>query len=160
MAQNIVNGMCEDASLPLDVLLGESDFVSLHCPLNEQTRGLIGAPELARMKPTAYLINLSRGPVVHHDALVLALASHQIAGAGIDVFYQEPLPPGDPITGLDNVVLSPHWLTGTIDVYQEASSAVCRAMLEASQGCVPTNVVNRDVIERPGFQAKLARFRA
>ena len=92
----------------LDMLLTESDFVSLHAPLTSETRSLIGAAELARMKPSAMLINTARGPVVHHAALVNALQTHQIAGAGLDVFDAEPLPLDDPLLALDNVVLLPH----------------------------------------------------
>jgi phosphoglycerate dehydrogenase-like enzyme len=142
----------------LETLLGESDFVCLHCRLTEQTRGLIGARELALMKPTAYLINMARGPVVDHAALVQALTERRIAGAGLDVFHAEPLPADDPITRLDNVVLSPHWLAGTRDAFLYAGLTNCEGMLCAAQGELPENIVNREVIERPGFQAKLARF--
>jgi phosphoglycerate dehydrogenase-like enzyme len=145
--------------VPLEVLLRESDFVCLHCRLTEETRGLIGARELALMKPTAYLINMARGPVVDHAALVAALAERRIAGAGLDVFYAEPLPADDPITRLDNVVLSPHWLTGTRDAFLYAGRTNCAGMLRAALGELPENIVNPDVINRPGFQAKLARFR-
>jgi len=143
----------------LETLLREVDFVALHCRLTEETRGLIGAAELALMKPTAYLINMARGPVVDHQALVAVLTQKRIAGAGLDVFYQEPLPPGDPITQLDNVVLSPHATAGTLDAYLEAGKTNCVAMTQVAQGLLPNNIVNREVIERPGFQAKLARFR-
>ena len=96
------------ARVPLDELLTTSDFVSLHTPLTPDTRHLIGAKQLALMKPTAMLINTARGPVVDHDALVAALQTHQIAAAGIDVFDIEPLPMDDPLLTLDNVVLLPH----------------------------------------------------
>lgn len=142
----------------LEKLLHEADFVCLHCRLTEEKRGLIGASELAMMKPTAYLINMARGPVVDHKALVDALTQQRIAGAGLDVFYQEPLPADDPVTKLDNVVLAPHWAAGTLDVFKEAGTTNCRAMLQAAQGQLPDNIVNPEVIERPGFQAKLARF--
>jgi phosphoglycerate dehydrogenase-like enzyme len=143
----------------LDTLLRQADFVCLHCRLTAATRGLIGARELSLMKPTAYLINMARGPVVDHAALVAALAQRRIAGAGLDVFYAEPLPPGDPITRLDNVVLAPHWLAGTRDAFLYAGRTNCEGLLRAAQGELPENIVNREVIERPGFQRKLARFR-
>jgi phosphoglycerate dehydrogenase-like enzyme len=142
----------------LDDLLRQADFVCLHCRLTEATRGLIGARELALMKPTAYLVNMARGPVVDHAALVSALRERRIAGAGLDVFYEEPLPPGDPIARLDNVILSPHWIAGTRESFRDAGAAVCRAMLQAAEGRVPDNVVNREVLAQPGFRAKLARF--
>lgn len=89
-------------------LFSESDVVSVHLVLSERTRGLIGEPELARMKPHAYLINTSRGPIVDEAALIEALASRRIAGAGLDVYDVEPPPPDHPLRALPNVTLSPH----------------------------------------------------
>jgi len=146
------------ALVTLETLLREADFVCLHCRLTPQTHGLIGARELRLMKSTAYLINMARGPVIDHDALLRALRDGQIAGAGLDVFYEEPLPANDPVTQLDNVVLSPHWTAGTVDVFRDAGTSNCEAMLRAAQGQLPDNIVNPEVIDRPGFQAKLARF--
>jgi phosphoglycerate dehydrogenase-like enzyme len=91
-----------------DELLGRSDVLSIHLVLSERTRGLIGADELSQMRPTAVLINTSRGPVVDQRALVDALGSGTIAGAGLDVYDTEPLPAGHELTELDNVVLLPH----------------------------------------------------
>jgi phosphoglycerate dehydrogenase-like enzyme len=95
-------------------LFEESDVISVHLVLAESTRGIVGAPEIARMKPTAYLVNTSRGPVVDEAALMEALKARRIAGAGLDVFWQEPLPRDHPVRGLDNVVLTPHlgYVTG------------------------------------------------
>ena len=143
----------------LETLLRQADFVCLHCRLTEQTRGLIGAGELALMKPGAYLINMARGPVVDHTALLVALQEQRIAGAGLDVFYEEPLPADDPITRLDNVILTPHWAAGTLDVYYEAGTSNCRAMVDVACGRLPENIVNGEVIGQPAFQAKLDRFR-
>ena len=92
----------------LDNLLREADFVTLHVPLTPDTYNLIDARRLQLMKPTAYLINMARGAVVDHDALVRALREGWIAGAGLDVFNKEPLPHDDPLLDLPNVVLSPH----------------------------------------------------
>ncbi len=92
----------------LDTLLSSSDFVSLHTPLNATTRNLIGRRELALMKRTAILINSSRGPVIDQSALIKALEKGKLAGAGLDVFEQEPLPLSDPLLTLPNVVLLPH----------------------------------------------------
>lgn len=89
-------------------LIAQSDFLSVHVVLSKRTRGLIGADELRAMKPTAYVINTSRGPIVDEDALYAALAAGEIAGAGLDVFGIEPLPADHPIRSLDNVVLTPH----------------------------------------------------
>jgi phosphoglycerate dehydrogenase-like enzyme len=89
-------------------MLGEADFVSLHLRLTPQTRGFLGSREFARMKAQAILVNTGRGPLVDREALIEALNSGRIAGAGLDVFHDEPLKPGDPLTRLDNTVLSPH----------------------------------------------------
>ncbi len=91
-----------------DELLATADVVTIHLVLSDRTRGLIGARELGLMRPAAYLVNTSRGPIVDEAALVAALTSGAIAGAGLDVFETEPLPPGHALLGLDNVVLTPH----------------------------------------------------
>ena len=95
--------------MPLGDVLAQSDIVTLHCPLNSSTRGMIGKDELVKMKPTAFLINTARGPVVDSDALCDALNSGKIAGAGIDVFEKEPpLSPEDPLLQAKNTVVTPH----------------------------------------------------
>jgi phosphoglycerate dehydrogenase-like enzyme len=142
----------------LDEVLREADFVSIHCRLTEETRNLIGVRELAMLKPTAYLINVARGPIIDQAALMETLRSKRIAGAGLDVFTVEPLPTGDPLIELDNVILTPHWSASTTDVWQATGKAMAEGMLRAAQGEVPENVVNPKVLSRPGFQAKLARF--
>jgi phosphoglycerate dehydrogenase-like enzyme len=91
-----------------DELFRRSDIVTIHVQLSARTRGLVGARELGLMKPTAYLINTARGPIVDESALIQALQTGTIAGAGLDVFDQEPLPPGHPLTLLDNTILVPH----------------------------------------------------
>jgi D-3-phosphoglycerate dehydrogenase / 2-oxoglutarate reductase len=93
---------------PLDELLGRSDVISVHVPLRPETRGMIGAAEFARMKPTALFLNTARGPIVDEPALIAALREGRIAGAGLDVYATEPLRPDNPLLSLDNVVLSPH----------------------------------------------------
>ncbi|MCB1743147.1 MAG: D-glycerate dehydrogenase [Gammaproteobacteria bacterium] len=98
----------------LDALLAESDFVSLNMPLTEQTTGMIDAAALARMKPTAFLINTARGGVVDTDALYAALRDGRIAGAGLDVTEPEPLPRNHPLLGLQNLVITPHLGTSTL----------------------------------------------
>ena len=97
-----------ETSLTKEDLLRRSDVVTIHVRLSERTRGLIGAEELALMKPTAYLINTSRGPIVDEDALLAALHNNEIAGAGIDVYAEEPLPPDHPLRTAPNTVLTPH----------------------------------------------------
>uniref|UniRef100_A0A7C5TI92 D-glycerate dehydrogenase n=1 Tax=Ignisphaera aggregans TaxID=334771 RepID=A0A7C5TI92_9CREN len=97
----------------LDELLRNSDFIVVAVPLTEKTKGLIGKREISLMKPDAMIINISRGGVIDHNALVEALKNRRIAGVALDVFYKEPLPPDDEITKLQNIVLTPHiaWLT-------------------------------------------------
>lgn len=106
----------EEISLvDMDTLLRESDFISLHLPSLPSTRGFIGAGELGRMKPTAYLINTARGEVVDEAALCDALRDGKLAGAGLDVFAQEPPDPASPLLGLPNVVLAPHVAAHTVE---------------------------------------------
>ena len=101
-----------------ETILREADIVSLHVPLTEETRHLIGRLELERMKASAVLINVSRGGVIDQDAVYDALKARRILGAGLDVYSPEPLPPGHPLTTLDNVVLTPHVAAGTLDAFR------------------------------------------
>jgi hypothetical protein len=139
-------------------VLRESDFVSLHCRLTPETRGLLDASRLALMKPGACLINVARGELVDQAALVEVLRERRIAGAALDVFEEEPLPAGDPILALDNVIVTPHWSASTSDVWRATGRAMAEGMLRAARGQVPENVINREVLARPGFLKKLARF--
>jgi phosphoglycerate dehydrogenase-like enzyme len=91
-----------------DQLFEQADILTIHLVLSSRTRGLVGAAELKRMKPTAWLVNASRGPIVEEQALISALRNMQIAGAAIDVFDTEPLPPSHPFRKLDNVLATPH----------------------------------------------------
>ena len=100
-----------------DELFERSDFISIHLVLSDRTRGLVGRAELERMRPTAYLVNTSRGPIVDEAALVEALEAGRIAGAGLDVFDQEPLAPDHPFRRLDNVIVTPHIGYVTRDCY-------------------------------------------
>jgi phosphoglycerate dehydrogenase-like enzyme len=145
-------------SVPLDELLVQSDYVSVHCPLNEKTRNLIGARELALMKPTAYLFNTARGGIVDEAALFAALKDRRIAGAGIDCFVNEPPTAAPSFASLDNVLLAPHCIAWTEELFRDIGRAVCTGMLDLAEGRVPRGVVNREVLERPGFQAKWKRL--
>lgn len=136
----------------------ESDFVSLHCRLEPKTRGWIGERELRAMKPTAYFINVARGEIVQQEVLVRALRERWFAGAGLDVFEHEPLPADDPLLRLDNVILTPHWLPATRDAARLTMTEISNGLIRVSQGLVPDNVLNKAVLDRPGFRAKLARF--
>ena len=154
-----VSSAPEDVELlSLEAVLRESDFVTINCPLSDQTQNLIGARELEWMKSTAYLINTARGPIVNHDALVEALQGRRIAGAGIDVFEIEPVPRDDPLLKLDNVIVSPHSIAWTQEVFRDNSLHACRNVLEVAQGRAPRHVVNREVLERPGCREKLKKW--
>lgn len=144
----------------LEELLSESDFVSLSCPLNAETHHLMNAERLAMMKSTAYLINTARGPVVDQDALVDALRRGVIAGAGLDVQVPEPLPADDPLTELDNVILAPHTLAWTDELYALNGEGAVRNVLSVLTGGMPQAVVNPEVADNPVFQERLARFKA
>ena len=129
----------------LTTLLAESDFVSLHVPLTEHTKHLIGEDELSLMKPTAYLINTSRGPVVDEQALVSALRERTIDGAGLDVYEHEPaLTPG--LTELDNVVLLPHVGSGTLETRIKMATMAVENLIAGLSGEVPPNLVNPEAL--------------
>lgn len=113
----------------LDALLESSDVVSIHATLSQETRGLIDARRLALMKPTAYLINTARGAIVDEAALVSVLREGRIAGAGLDVFAEEPLPAGHPLTQLPNVVLTPHLGWPTDEAYERFADAAADVIL-------------------------------
>jgi phosphoglycerate dehydrogenase-like enzyme len=142
----------------LEAVLAASDFVSLHCRLTPATRRMIGAAQLALMKPTAFFINVARGELVDQPALAAALRDRKIAGAGLDVFEIEPLPADDPLVGLDNVILTPHWSASTSDVWLATGSAMAEGMLRAARGELPENIVNPEVVDQPAFRQKLAPF--
>jgi len=130
----------------LATLLAEADFVTLHLPGNAETRNLIGARELARMKPTAYLINASRGIVVDQDELAAALREHGIAGAGMDVFNPEPIAADHPLLALDNCVLMPHVGSATIRTRQRMSEMAARNLIAILEGTPPLACVNPEVL--------------
>jgi phosphoglycerate dehydrogenase-like enzyme len=120
-SQNLTAETCNKAGVAYvrrDDLFRRADFLSVHVQLSDRTRGLIGAEEIAAMKPTAFLINTSRGPIVDEAALLNALREKQIAGAGLDVFDVEPLPLNHPFRTLDNVVLTPHLGYVTVQNYR------------------------------------------
>lgn len=141
----------------LEELLRQADFVSIHCPLTEKTRGLLGARELALMKPDAYLLNTARGGIVDEDALYDALKNRRLAGAALDCFAQEPVTTPSRFADLDNVLLAPHSIAWTDELFTDIGRAACQVMVDLSLGVKPRTVVNPEVFERPSFQTKWAR---
>ncbi len=142
----------------LETLMRESDVISVHSNLTPDKYHMINAGHLALMKPTAYFVNVARGALVDQAALTEALRERRIAGAGLDVFEVEPLPITDPLVTLDNVLLTPHFAPATSDIWTAGGLQMARCFLQAARGQVPDNTINRVVLERPRFQAKLARF--
>jgi len=144
----------------LDTVFRESDFVILNCPLTQETRHLVDARRLALMKPTAFLINCARGPVVDQRALTKILQERRISGAGLDVFDPEPPHPDDPILKLDNVIVTPHALCWTDQMFERIGATDIQAVLDLSRGRVPAGIVNGAVTNNPIWQQKLARHAA
>jgi D-3-phosphoglycerate dehydrogenase len=132
----------------LETLMRESDFLCVNCPLNEETRKLVGARQFALMKPTAFFINTARGPIVDEKALHEALVNKRIAGAGLDVFEQEPVSPDNPLLKLENVVLTPHHICLTDECINTIAASVFSACRDVAAGRVPKNVVNQEVLGR------------
>jgi glyoxylate reductase len=130
---------------PLDGVIAESDFLSLHVPLTETTHHMIGEDQLARMKKTAFLINTSRGPVVDENALCNALRDGVIAGAGLDVFEDEPIDPDSPLLQLDNVVLTPHIASASVETRTKMAVTAAINLVSVLQGKEPPNLVNPEV---------------
>ena len=137
-----------------------NDFVSLSTPLTAETRTLIGPEQLRRMKSTAFLINTSRGDVVDQRALYESLRDGVIQGAAIDAWGTEPVPPDEPLLGLDNVIATPHAICFTDQMARDTGISACRSLLDIAAGRVPHFVVNPEVLEHPAFRAKLAAFAA
>jgi phosphoglycerate dehydrogenase-like enzyme len=143
----------------LTTVLRESDYLLLNCPLTAETRGLIGAWELAQMKPEAVIVNTARGPIIQQDALIQSLERGSIRGAALDVFENEPLEPDSPLLNLDNVILTSHSVAWTVELFRDMGRMDCEGALAVWRGEAPLHVVNRDVLDRPGFGAKLAAYR-
>jgi phosphoglycerate dehydrogenase-like enzyme len=144
----------------LDTLMSESDFVAVNTFLSDDTRGLVGAKQFELMKPTAYIINTARGPIIDEKALTEALQQGKIAGAGLDVFEEEPTPLDNPLLHMENVIIAPHSIAWTKECIRDNSLHSCRHALAVYMGEAPAFMANAEVTERPGFQAKLAARRS
>ncbi len=142
----------------LDSLFTRSDVITINCPLTPDTHHLVDAHLLARMKPSAFLINTARGPIVDQAALTEALMSNRIAGAGLDVFEIEPPAAEEPILKLDNVIVTPHALCWTDQCFRGIGACNVASVLDIRAGRMPAGLVNQAVAERLGFQRKLESY--
>ncbi len=133
----------------LEDLLARADIVSLHAPLTAETRGFIGAAAFARMKPGAILINTSRGGVVDEAALIAALRTGRLAGAGLDVLQREPPLPDNPLLTMENVVLTPHYASTTGEALEDLARKVSRQIIQLLRGEWPTYLANPQVRQQP-----------
>ena len=142
---------CGATLVDKDTLFRDSDILSVHVVLSQRTRGLVGARELALMKPTAYLINISRGPIVDEAALVDVLRRRAIAGAALDTFDVEPLPEGHPLLQLDNTLICPHLGYVTDDSYRAMYAGVIEDIRAFASG-EPVRMINEEVLGAPQFR--------
>jgi D-3-phosphoglycerate dehydrogenase len=131
----------------LETLLAQADYVTIHCPLTDETRHLISAAQFAQMKPSAFLINMARGPVVEQSALYQALATQQIAGAALDVLEKEPPDPNDKLLHLDNLIVTPHLSSWSSTSMVQLRRDVAQNVIDVLGGSVPRSALNRKALE-------------
>ena len=141
--------------LDMDTLLRESDFVSVHTPLTPETRNLIGRDALAKMKPSAFLINVARGALVDEEALYEALTENRIAGAGLDLLVDVPPPPNHPLLGLDNVIITPHVAFFSQESVRELQVRATEEVARVLTGRMPDNAVNAQVLSQDNNRTSL-----
>jgi phosphoglycerate dehydrogenase-like enzyme len=127
----------------LDDLLAHSDYIVVSTPLTNETRNLIAAPQFARMKPNAVIVNIGRGPVIDEASLIDALREHRIRGAALDVFTTEPLPPDHPLWSIENVLISPHSADHTSDAHERAMQFFLENLEHYAHGETPANAIDR-----------------
>jgi D-3-phosphoglycerate dehydrogenase len=139
----------------LEELLRCSDFVVCLCPLTDETRGLLDARRLALLRPTAFLVNVARGPIVDQRALTEALRERRLAGAALDVFEQEPIDADDPLLELDNVILSPHAVALTDEAFAGSGRSASQAILAFARGEVPRHLANPEALDHPRLRDRL-----
>lgn len=133
--------------MPVDDLVAASDIIVLCCPLTPETRGLIDAERIARMKPNALLVNVSRGPVIDDEALITALREKRIGGAALDVFVTQPLPPDHPYFSFDNVIVTPHMAGITEESMMRMGTGAASEALRVLANDLPVNLRNPEVVE-------------
>ena len=138
----------------LDELMLQSDFITVHCPLNEHTKDLISYRELDLMKSSSFIINTARGGIINEDALFAALSKNRIAGAALDCFDNEPVIKPHRFGELENVMLAPHSIAWTQELFSDMGKICSKNMIDISNGIRPYGVVNPEVFDRPSFQRK------
>lgn len=143
--------------LPLEALLAQSDFVVIACLLDKSTHHLIDASRLALMKPSAMIINVARGAIIDEAALIAALQSGRIAGAGLDVFEKEPVDPSNPLLAMENVIPTPHSLCWTDTFMDGVARSAIGGIIDVIQGRLPQHVVNRDAVHHSRVQGWLLK---
>ena len=141
-------------------LMKRSDFVTVHCPFNEQTADLISAPELELMKPEAFVLNTARGGIINEDALFEALSAERIAGAALDCFADEPVTKPHRFAQLENVILSSHNIAWTRELFRDIGAVASQNLIDLANGERPKSVINPEVFDRPTFQKKWESVRS
>jgi phosphoglycerate dehydrogenase-like enzyme len=154
-ANDIELGYLGARKVALETLLREADFVVVCCLLTDSTHHLIGARELALMRPEAYLINVARGPIIDEQALIETLRAGRIAGAALDVFEREPVDPANPLLAMDNVIVTPHSLCWTDECFHNMASTGLRSIVAVHSRRAPEFVVDREALKHPRVQAWL-----
>lgn len=142
--------------VPLQTVMQDADFLVVCCLLSDATRHLINAEALALMKPTAYLLNVGRGPIIDERALIDVLKAGRIMGAGLDVTTSEPIEPDNPLLGMDNVIITPHALCWTDECFHEVAATGLQSIVDVSLGKRPAHVVNPQIYETAGKGAPRA----
>jgi len=143
----------------LDDLMARSDYIIIQCALTPETRGMISRERIAMMKPTAFLVNTARGPVVDETALCEALTQRKIAGAALDVFAKEPIDDDNPLLKMDNVILTPHSIGWTDDFARKTAESISASIRAVMNGELPINAVNKRELESSGVQPRYFRYR-
>lgn len=146
-------------SVNLPYLMARSDFITVHCPLNAQTENLISVAELDLMKTDAFILNTARGGIINEDALFEVLAAGRIAGAALDCFTGEPITHPHRFASLDNVILAPHNIGWTRELFRDIGAMACRNLIDLANGRYPGAVVNPEVFDRASFQKKWESLR-
>lgn len=130
----------------LDTLMSEADFISINCPLTDETRNLVGDHELSLVKRNAFIINTARGGIINEEALIKVLQDNSIAGYATDVFAKEPPTDDEPLFKFSNVILAPHCIAWTQDLFKEIGTKACSQIVGIANGKIPDDVVNKEVL--------------